>query len=117
MSFMAVAYVPSFLEDRATFIKERANGLYGASAFMIANFLIGIPYLCTYSPPSYPYLSTLQRILICTSSPYFLALFCYIIFLDQPSTGRLRLLYLGHVAFPRPIGWRIFGGVDVFAVS
>ena len=45
MSFMAVAYVPAFLEDRATFIKERANGLYGASAFMIANFLIGLPYL------------------------------------------------------------------------
>ncbi|KAL8750914.1 MAG: hypothetical protein Q9199_006772 [Rusavskia elegans] len=45
MSFMAVAYVPAFLEDRATFIKERANGLYGATAFMISNFLIGIPYL------------------------------------------------------------------------
>lgn len=45
MSFMAVAYVPSFLEDRATFVKERANGLYGASAFMVSNFLIGLPYL------------------------------------------------------------------------
>ncbi|KAF8852060.1 P-loop containing nucleoside triphosphate hydrolase protein [Acephala macrosclerotiorum] len=45
MSFMAVAYVPSFLEDRATFIKERHNGLYGPTAFMIANFLIGLPYL------------------------------------------------------------------------
>ncbi|KAL8795508.1 MAG: hypothetical protein Q9182_007531 [Xanthomendoza sp. 2 TL-2023] len=45
MSFMAVAYVPAFLEDRATFIKERANGLYGATPFMIANFLIGLPYL------------------------------------------------------------------------
>ncbi|KAL8936282.1 MAG: hypothetical protein Q9216_005012 [Gyalolechia sp. 2 TL-2023] len=45
MSFMAVAYVPAFLEDRATFIKERANGLYGATPFMISNFLIGIPYL------------------------------------------------------------------------
>jgi hypothetical protein len=45
MSFMAVAYVPAFLEDRATFIKERANGLYGATAFMVSNFLIGIPYL------------------------------------------------------------------------
>jgi hypothetical protein len=47
MSFMAVAYVPSFLEDRATFIKERANGLYGASAFMLSNFIIGLPYLCS----------------------------------------------------------------------
>ncbi|EZF76502.1 hypothetical protein H105_02142 [Trichophyton soudanense CBS 452.61] len=45
MSFMAVAYVPSFLEDRATFIKERANGLYGATSFVISNFLIGMPFL------------------------------------------------------------------------
>ncbi|KAL9102700.1 MAG: hypothetical protein Q9163_002191 [Psora crenata] len=45
MSFMAVAYVPAFLEDRATFAKDRANGLYGALPFLIANFLIGLPYL------------------------------------------------------------------------
>lgn len=45
MSFMAVAYIPAFLEDRALFIKERANGLYGATAFMIANFVTGLPYL------------------------------------------------------------------------
>lgn len=43
---MAVAYVPAFLEDRATFSKENANGLYGPSSFLIANFLIGLPYLC-----------------------------------------------------------------------
>jgi hypothetical protein len=46
MSFMAVAYIPAFLEDRSTFVKERANGLYGATAFVIANFIIGLPYLC-----------------------------------------------------------------------
>jgi ATP-binding cassette, subfamily G (WHITE), member 2 len=45
MSFMAVAYVPSFLEDRANFAKERANGLYGPLPFTIANFFIGLPYL------------------------------------------------------------------------
>jgi len=45
MSFMAVAYVPSFLEDRLTFVKERANGLYGAAAFSVSNFIIGLPYL------------------------------------------------------------------------
>jgi ABC-type multidrug transport system permease subunit len=45
MSFMAVAYVPAFLEDRATFAKERANGLCGPLAFTISNFVIGIPYL------------------------------------------------------------------------
>ncbi len=54
MSFMVVACVPAFLKDRATFIKERANGLYGATAFMNANFLIGIPYLCPYHPPLNP---------------------------------------------------------------
>ncbi|SPO01649.1 related to ATP-binding cassette protein [Cephalotrichum gorgonifer] len=45
MSFMAVAYVPAFLEDHATFFKERENGLYGAAPFVIANFIIGLPYL------------------------------------------------------------------------
>lgn len=45
MSFMAVAYIPAFLEDRALFMKERANGLYGPTSFMIANFVTGIPYL------------------------------------------------------------------------
>jgi hypothetical protein len=48
MSFMAVAYVPAFLEDRAIFVKERANGLYGPTAFLLTNFIIGLPYLCTY---------------------------------------------------------------------
>lgn len=45
MSFMAVAYVPAYLEDRSTFIKERANGLYGATSFLVANFVIGLPWL------------------------------------------------------------------------
>ncbi|RDW76765.1 putative ABC transporter [Aspergillus mulundensis] len=45
MSFMAVAYVPAFLEDRATFTKERANGLYGALPFLISNFIVGLPFL------------------------------------------------------------------------
>jgi ABC-type multidrug transport system ATPase subunit/ABC-type multidrug transport system permease subunit len=45
MSFMAVAYIPAFLEDRALFMKERANGLYGPTSFIIANFVTGIPYL------------------------------------------------------------------------
>ncbi|KAF2194030.1 putative ABC transporter [Zopfia rhizophila CBS 207.26] len=45
MSFMAVAYIPAFLEDRQIFIKERLNGLYGPTAFIISNFIIGLPYL------------------------------------------------------------------------
>lgn len=45
MSFMAVAYIPAYLEDLAIYSKERANGLYGPTSFMLANFVIGIPYL------------------------------------------------------------------------
>lgn len=45
MSFMAVAYVPAFLEDRMQFAKERDNGLYGAAAFVVSNFIMGVPYL------------------------------------------------------------------------
>lgn len=45
MSFMAVAYVPAFLEDRATFAKERADGLVGPFAFLLSNFIIGLPFL------------------------------------------------------------------------
>jgi len=43
----AVAYIPAFLEDRAAMVQERANGLYGPTAFLIANFFIGLPFLCT----------------------------------------------------------------------
>ena len=45
MSFMAVAYIPAYVEDLQMFRKERANGLYGPFPFMLANFLIGMPYL------------------------------------------------------------------------
>ncbi len=65
MSFMAVAYIPAIIEggvlqrlkpfrlkpyanlrtDLQTFKKERANGPYGPLPCMIANLLIGIPYL------------------------------------------------------------------------
>lgn len=45
MSFMAVAYVPAFLEDLGTFRQERANGLVGPLPFMVSNFIIGLPFL------------------------------------------------------------------------
>jgi hypothetical protein len=53
MSFMAVAYVPAFLEDRAQYVKEHHNGLYGAAELIISNFFIGIPYLCRSRPLSF----------------------------------------------------------------
>ncbi|KHO00654.1 ABC-2 type transporter [Metarhizium album ARSEF 1941] len=45
MSFMAVAYVPAFLEDRLQYAKDRHNGLYGPLEFILSNFLVGLPYL------------------------------------------------------------------------
>ncbi|KAH7243446.1 P-loop containing nucleoside triphosphate hydrolase protein [Fusarium redolens] len=45
MSFMAVAYVPAFIEDRLQYVKEHQNGLYGAAELIISNFFIGVPYL------------------------------------------------------------------------
>lgn len=45
MSFMAVAYVPAYLEDQATFFKERSNGIVGPLSFLFSNFLIGLPFL------------------------------------------------------------------------
>jgi hypothetical protein len=45
MSFMAVAYIPAFLEDVNTFRVERANGLYGPTPFLVASFLLSLPYL------------------------------------------------------------------------
>ena len=45
MSFMAVAGVPSTIEDLSVLKKDRANGLYGPLPFLIANFLISMPYL------------------------------------------------------------------------
>jgi hypothetical protein len=49
MSFMAVAYVPAFLEDRSQYVKEHHNGLYGAAELIISNFFIGAPYLFIFS--------------------------------------------------------------------
>jgi ABC-type multidrug transport system permease subunit len=45
MSFMAVAYIPAFIEDLHAFRKERLNGLYGPTSFVLANFVTGAPYL------------------------------------------------------------------------
>ncbi|KAG2733514.1 hypothetical protein G9P44_003039 [Scheffersomyces stipitis] len=45
MSFMSVAYIPSFIEDYHSYKKERLNGLYGPFAFTVSNFIIGLPFL------------------------------------------------------------------------
>lgn len=52
MSFMAVAYIPAFIEDYHVFRKDRQNGLYGPLEFQLSNFIIGLPYLCESQFPS-----------------------------------------------------------------
>lgn len=45
MSFMAVAYVPAWLEDRLQYVKESSTGLYSSAHLVLSNFLIGMPPL------------------------------------------------------------------------
>ncbi|KAF8324153.1 P-loop containing nucleoside triphosphate hydrolase protein [Cantharellus anzutake] len=49
LGFMSVAGIPSFLEERAVFVRERNNGLYGPGAYVIANSLVTIPFLFSCS--------------------------------------------------------------------
>ncbi|KAK4144897.1 P-loop containing nucleoside triphosphate hydrolase protein [Dichotomopilus funicola] len=49
MSFMAVTYVPAFIEDYRQFRLDRRNGLYGPGSFLLSNFVVGIPYLFLFS--------------------------------------------------------------------
>ncbi|KAL6305126.1 P-loop containing nucleoside triphosphate hydrolase protein [Sparassis latifolia] len=45
LSFMSVAGIPSFLEERSLFIRERDNGLVGPGAFIISNTLVTLPFM------------------------------------------------------------------------
>ncbi|KSA01498.1 uncharacterized protein AC631_02719 [Debaryomyces fabryi] len=45
MSFMSVAYIPSFIEDYNSYKKEKMNGNYGPFSFVLSNFIIGVPFL------------------------------------------------------------------------
>jgi len=76
MSFMAVAYIPSYLEDRARYIKERANGLYDPTAFMLANFITGMPFLCKHfhlpSPKVVTYTPLVVIVVLFSLPAYFL---------------------------------------------
>ncbi|GAA5850639.1 hypothetical protein JCM9279_006370 [Rhodotorula babjevae] len=49
LGFMSVAGIPAFLEERAVFIRERANGLYSPGQYLLATTLVSLPFLfaCT----------------------------------------------------------------------
>jgi hypothetical protein len=93
MSFMAVAYIPSFLEDHATYIKDRANGLYGPTAFMLANFIIGLPYLCIFLTD--PQTARTNIVSINRHSFLYHRLLAF-----QLPTNSTSILHLDHVALP-----------------
>ncbi|TIA92328.1 hypothetical protein E3P99_00624 [Wallemia hederae] len=45
LSFMSVAGIPSYLEERSVLRRERANGLYGTLSFTVAQTLTMLPFL------------------------------------------------------------------------
>ncbi|OWM63612.1 ABC transporter G family member 11-like [Punica granatum] len=45
LNYMAVGGFPSFVEDMKVYIRERLNGHYGTSAFVVANAISSIPYI------------------------------------------------------------------------
>lgn len=45
LSFMSVAYIPAYIEDLHAYKKESMNGLYGPLAFIVSNFIVGIPFI------------------------------------------------------------------------
>ncbi|KAK4250717.1 P-loop containing nucleoside triphosphate hydrolase protein [Corynascus novoguineensis] len=49
MSFMAVTYVPAFVEDDRQFRLDRRNGLCGPAPFLLSNLIVGTPFLCFFS--------------------------------------------------------------------
>jgi ABC-type multidrug transport system permease subunit len=49
LSFMSVAGIPGFLEERLVFQRERSNGFYSVGPYVLANTLISIPFLMIIS--------------------------------------------------------------------
>jgi len=45
LTFMSIAGFPAFAEDMAVFMRERLNGYYGISTFVVANTLASAPFI------------------------------------------------------------------------
>ncbi|GBC04923.1 hypothetical protein RclHR1_05950007 [Rhizophagus clarus] len=58
LSFMSVAGIPGFLEERLVFQRERSNRFYSVGPYVLANTLISIPFLMiitvSFSMIAYP---------------------------------------------------------------
>ena len=44
-SFMSISVLPAYLEDKAIFVKERANGNYSVAANVVSNFVVSTPFI------------------------------------------------------------------------
>jgi len=77
-------------------IQERANGLYGPTAFLIANFIIGLPFLCS-THSSRTDFGSRDNIAICNCD----------IFPRESSPRDRAILQLPHDLIPRPYCSRI----------
>uniref|UniRef100_A0A2N9GNN0 ABC transporter domain-containing protein n=1 Tax=Fagus sylvatica TaxID=28930 RepID=A0A2N9GNN0_FAGSY len=49
MTFMSIGGFPSFLEEMKVFYRERLNGHYGISVYILSNFLSSFPYVAVMS--------------------------------------------------------------------
>ncbi|KAJ9705815.1 hypothetical protein PVL29_003764 [Vitis rotundifolia] len=49
LTFMSIGGFPSFVEDMKVFGRERLNGHYGSSSFVVGNTLSSVPYLLVIS--------------------------------------------------------------------
>lgn len=45
LTFMSIAALPAFIEDRVLFVRERMNGAYRVGAYALAQTLVGIPFV------------------------------------------------------------------------
>jgi len=45
LCFMSVAAIPAFIQERLIFERERASGTYRVSSYVLANTLIGLPFV------------------------------------------------------------------------
>mmetsp|Transcript_47254 Transcript_47254/g.118992 ORF Transcript_47254/g.118992 Transcript_47254/m.118992 type:complete len:667 (-) Transcript_47254:105-2105(-) len=45
LSFMSVAAVPAFLEEKTIFVRERMNGYYRVGSYAFAQTVVGVPFI------------------------------------------------------------------------
>ncbi|CAG8600887.1 9921_t:CDS:2 [Ambispora gerdemannii] len=49
LTFMAIAGIPGYLEERLVFQRERGNGFYSVGPYVLANIIVSIPFLLLIS--------------------------------------------------------------------